>query len=478
MSTAADAERLARLTAAALQQPGARERATGMIKFQCPACAADGHDAHQDNAGLFADTATWGCAFAKDTPDGRRHWDAIGRALGAFDHRNGHDAAEPRAYQDGHDDHDRDHQAAAAGHGPSADTTAVDWPLYDAADSWDFPPVEFTVEGLLPTRGVVWIGGLPKRYKSLFMLYTCLAIAARHDRVAKHFPVLRNPKILYIAREDGGSRLQTRRDDIITAWRAGPTPGALRFVIRPHLDLLEPVHVAWLRDTCRRESITLLVIDTWTALSPSADPMAAQDQAALARVVVQLAEDIDGAVVVIDHSRKNRPDGATLSSADILGPSQKWQAAEHVVMLDVVSAADRRIECFVESKDADTGRFFLVASPGGSAEEKFAYAGTSDEIAAAQRARGDRNREAVYRALAEAGRGMTAAALTEALKARGTTLAQDTVSSHLGGLVEAGRATKNGKGRMTQYRATADSRQGPSTANADQPREDLYAPKI
>jgi DNA-binding transcriptional ArsR family regulator len=133
--------------------------------------------------------------------------------------------------------------------------------------------------------------------------------------------------------------------------------------------------------------------------------------------------------------------------------------------------------CFVEGKDGESRRFFLVASPPGSSEEKFAYGGTSDEIAAAQRARGDRNREAVYLALAEAGRGMTAAALTEALKARGTTLAQDTVSSHLGAIVEAGRATKDGRGRTTQYRATADSRQERSTANVDQPREDLYAPK-
>src|SRR5713226_2544769 len=73
-------------------------------------------------------------------------------------------------------------------------------------------------------------------------------------------------------------------------------------------------HVAWLRDTCR-EGITLVILDTWTALSPSADPTAAADQAKLSAAVVQLAEDIAGAVVVVDHSRKNRPDGQALSSA-------------------------------------------------------------------------------------------------------------------------------------------------------------------
>ena len=61
--------------------------------------------------------------------------------------------------------------------------------------------------------------------------------------------------------------------------------------------------------------------------NPSADPLGAKDQAQLAAVVVELAEQIDGQVIVVDHSRKNRPDGQPLSSADIFGPPQKWAAA-------------------------------------------------------------------------------------------------------------------------------------------------------
>lgn len=83
---------VADLEAAALQQPGAARRQHG-IKFQCAQCALDGHDAHQDNACLFTN-GTWGCAFAKDTPLGRAHWDAIGRALGALT-RNPSEPAQP-----------------------------------------------------------------------------------------------------------------------------------------------------------------------------------------------------------------------------------------------------------------------------------------------------------------------------------------------------------------------------------------------
>jgi Protein of unknown function (DUF3987) len=70
------------LQAVALQQPGAVRRHAG-IKFQCPACAADGHDTHKDNACLFND-GRWGCAWATDSELGRAHRQAIGRALGGM----------------------------------------------------------------------------------------------------------------------------------------------------------------------------------------------------------------------------------------------------------------------------------------------------------------------------------------------------------------------------------------------------------
>ena len=60
----------------ALTQPGGRRRSTG-VKFQCPACRAEGHDKSRDNA-LVAYTGRWGCAYDPS------HKLAIGVALGAF----------------------------------------------------------------------------------------------------------------------------------------------------------------------------------------------------------------------------------------------------------------------------------------------------------------------------------------------------------------------------------------------------------
>jgi DNA-binding transcriptional ArsR family regulator len=343
------------------------------------------------------------------------------------------------------------------------DVTGPAWPLYDAADDWAFPPPQFAIEGLLPLYGTVWIGALPKRGKSLLVLYLCLAIACRRTEVARRFKIFAYPKILYLTREDGGSRVQERRDDICAAWGVRPERGALRFVIRASIDLQNPEHVAWLRETCVREERTLLVIDTWTALSPSADPMGPKDQAQLAAIVVQLAADIAGAVIVIDHSRKNRPEGQVLSSSDILGPSQKWASAEHIVMLD--HATDRRrLEVFVESKDSDGERFLLAISPRGSKEEKFAYAGAVENLAEERRAIGDANRQAVLETLLANPEALSVGHLTTTLEAGGLRLSKDTVQRHLKALVKTGRVRQSGVGKDTRYFAVAALPQEPCAA--------------
>jgi hypothetical protein len=305
------------------------------------------------------------------------------------------------------------------------------------------------------------------------MIYTCLAIASGRDVVADRFTIRKRPVIVYVAREDGGSRLQSRRDDIVSVWPSGPKPGALYFVIRPRLDLLNPTHVATLVSQCRELGATLLVLDTWTALSPTADPMAARDQAALAAVVVEMAEAIDGAVVVVDHSRKNRADGEPITSADIYGPLQKWAAAEHIVMLDLTSDR-RRLEVFIEGKDGETRRCFLTVSPKGTADEKFTYAGTIEEIADAQREKGNQNRDAVHRALCAAGVAQSPSDVMGVLSARGIQLAADTVSKHLRALIDAGRASVIGKGKATRYMGITDYGSAPSSVNGH-PRTDLFA---
>jgi DNA-binding transcriptional ArsR family regulator len=344
--------------------------------------------------------------------------------------------------------------------------TAERFAMYDAADPWDFAASDFIVEQLLPLAGVVWWTALPKRCKSLLLLYICLAIASGQAQVPRHFAIRHCPRILYVSREDGGSRIRPRRDDIMAAWPGTrPDAGRLRFVIRPQLDLLAPQDVDWLREACQAADCTVLILDTWTALSPSADPMNANDQKRLTGAVVQLAADIGGVVVVVDHSRKNRPAGQPMSSADILGGVQKWAGAEHIVMMDF-AADPRRLEVFVKSKDTETLRFHLSVSARDSGQEKFTYAGSIDQLAAEQRAVGDANRQAVLELLQASPAALGVSDLVARLATSGRTLSKDTVQRHLKALASAEQVRQTGTGKATRYFALSPSPQELSAAYA------------
>jgi hypothetical protein len=306
--------------------------------------------------------------------------------------------------------------------------------LYDAAavERWDFPPMEYLVDQLLPRRGLTWLSGRAKRGKSLLALYLGLAIACDRDVVADHFEVKAYPNVLYICREDPGGRLKARIEDITRAWGVAPAPGRFLTAVRPRLDLSRPEHLAWLLAVCREREIGLVLLDTWTALSPTADPTGPKDQTGLAQAVANFTQTLGEAVVVLDHTRKNRQEGATsLSSAEILGPSQKWQAAEHIVML-ADTKEQGRIEVFMEGKDTTTERFFLDVSPEGSEGEKFTFAGTVEEAAEARRKEGEDNLEKVFQAIVRA-------PSTRAQLVVVTGLSAATVKRHLKALREKGQ---------------------------------------
>jgi hypothetical protein len=322
------------------------------------------------------------------------------------------------------------------------------WPSRDASqfNDWEVTETEFLVEGLIPAKGLTWIGGLPKRGKSLFVLYVCLAIACGRSEICKKFKILGYPKILYIAREDPEARIKERIADICSAWderdgtRAVPDPGMLTIVIRPKgFDMGTPEHLDWVRAQVEEHGYELVVLDTWTALSPGADPMEPKAQTVLAQAMAALTEDIDGAVLVVDHTRKNREVGQVLSSADIYGPSQKWQAAEQILMLAETQEVGK-LEVFVEGKDAVTDRFFLQVSARGTGDEKFTYAGTVEAAIAGQKKKGQSNKELVFAIVDRAGKdGITRQAIADQC----STMGLATVKRHLTALIEAGRVVSD-----------------------------------
>jgi putative DNA primase/helicase len=149
MATAAN--RYDQLRAAAFAQPGAVERTSGNIKFQCPQCRDEGHDQHRDNASLFPE-GRWGCAVD------RAHWEAIGRVLGAFASRNGHGASTGSADAPGH-----------------ASPPARRHAIIVGADSITPEAVTWIDPGRLAEGALTMAVGLPDQGKSLL----CCDLAAR-----------------------------------------------------------------------------------------------------------------------------------------------------------------------------------------------------------------------------------------------------------------------------------------------------------
>src|SRR5207302_1888178 len=116
--------------------------------------------------------------------------------------------------------------------------------------------------------------------------------------------------ILYVSREDGRKRIKGRRADILSAWGISEAElVGIGFIAREPLDLQNPEDLAQLIEDCKRRDVKVLILDTWTALTPQSDPDSAKDQAALARIAVELADKLDGLVIVVDHARKNPPSG-------------------------------------------------------------------------------------------------------------------------------------------------------------------------
>src|SRR5262249_46806033 len=107
----------------------------------------------------------------------------------------------------------------------------------------------------------------------------------------------------------------------------------------------------------------------------------------------------------------------------------------------------------------------------GPARREVHVRGTAEEIADAQREKGNQNRDAVHRALCAAGVSQGPGEVHVALKARDVEMAVDTVSKHLRALAKAGKASVIGKGSATRYLGIPDA---PSSVISRDHSESLF----
>ncbi len=172
------------------------------------------------------------------------------------------------------------------------DVTTADQLLADPP-----PPTRYVVPGLLP-HGLAILYGRPKQGKSWLALDLALAVVC-DGRVAGGFPV-EPGDVLYLALEDGPSRLHERTTALLGEGQPGPA--GLTFVTRLRAHLFTTVR-AWHHAAGIPR---LVIVDTLQrARGPArANVNAYAEDYSAVSAVKELADELGICILLVHHSRK------------------------------------------------------------------------------------------------------------------------------------------------------------------------------
>lgn len=302
--------------------------------------------------------------------------------------------------------------------------------IINAGDPWDFGEIEWIVDSLIPKRGLMFVGAVAKTAKSLITHYFGYALTCGRPFLfgVPTFPV-KDPKvrILYVSEEEDGAILSDRRRDLLRPYGFNQVPNdRFAIMVKGGVDILDPAWIARLAEICNREDRRMLILDTYEAVTPSANPKEIGDHKKVLLNLRKLADDIDGVVIVNDHSKLPDRDGKKkmlLSHLDLAWSAIKGQRADHFLMI-AETAEEGRFECFLGGRlTGEKRRFLLTRSPKGSAVEKFQFAGSFDPVNAARQERQDSKRAAIISELRASGDWMTRIEIQEATGVGKTTAA-------------------------------------------------------
>ena len=265
-------------------------------------------------------------------------------------------------------------QAAAAAQEPPA--RSADTNVYSAAELGEMllPPLRYIVEGMLP-MGMGVLVAKPKIGKSWMVLDLCLA-AARGE------PFLGSPTsphgALYLALEDGKSRMQTRLRKL-TAGRPLPENLHIQFTA-PRLDegLLDELG-AFLDE---HPDVHLVCIDTLSKIKPKGKPFENAYDADYAYMgqLKQFADSRGICVLLVHHTRKSK--SLDDSFDNINGSTGIMGAADFTVVLDKRSRMDDEASFILTGRDIEQQERVIRFE---KASCRWVMQGTAAELAAQRR---------------------------------------------------------------------------------------------
>jgi hypothetical protein len=322
-------------------------------------------------------------------------------------------------------------------------------------DSQNFPPLRYTVPGLIPEGQTLFVGP-PKSGKSWAVLDVALATAAGGYALG-HIAVGDPRPVFYLALEDGDRRLQDRCRALLVG---APIPERFEYLTRVTPDDVLSTIRAWLRKHPAGDA--LVILDTLGKVMPPSAPgeSAYMRDYRIGTALKAVTDEHPGtSVVVVHHDRKA---GAEDFIDSVSGTHGLAGAADTVVVL-ARARGDSAGLLKVTGRDVVEAEYAVTLSDGGSWQLAASTLTDAARAAAQQRATaglGDRSIDV----LIEVGKHPDGIGPTELGAAVKMPAAEAGV--YLGRLVTAGRIVKAGRGKYAPLPTPVESVESVGTSVA------------
>lgn len=300
----------------------------------------------------------------------------------------------------------------------------------------DFPPVRWTVPGVIPEGSTLFVGP-PKIGKSWFLLELCLALALGGRTLGMQ--VDRRP-VLYLALEDGDRRLQDRCRRLLAG---EPIPAGFEYVTRCQPGMVLATVAEWLAR--HPDDAPVVVLDTLGRVMPPALPgeSSYQRDYRVGAALKRLVDDVPGAsLVTAHHDRK----AESVDFIDAVSGSNGLAGSADTIVL--LSRARHELDGTgqVTGRDVPEGEYAVRYVDGCRWELAGADLTDAAKVAASRRSAaglGDRSAEVVAYVAAHRA-GVRAAEVGEKLK-----MDAKQAGTYLGRLADAGRIIRTARGLYT-----------------------------
>ena len=225
----------------------------------------------------------------------------------------------------------------------------------------NFPPTKYVVDGLIP-EGLTYIIAAPKIGKSWMVLDLALA-ATQGTPFLGAIPVEQRP-VLYLALEDGPKRIQARARGL----KCYDLPESIMFAHRAESEDAIKLMREFMSLYERQEP--LVILDTLGKIKPDKKPSAGayEHDYRVSAALKEVADDFDGAVVVVHHNRKA---GSEDFLEDVSGTQGIAGAADTIIVIRRPRTAAEG-ELHITSRDAAEGSYAVRFEKG-----KWTLAGAS-----------------------------------------------------------------------------------------------------